>query len=85
MPIIRSAKKALRGSLRKKDMSERVTKNMKENVKAVEKAVREKKTDVKALVDKAYSAIDKAAKKGVIKKNTAARKKSRMSRITKAK
>ena len=85
MPIIRSAKKALRGSLRKKDMNERVTKNMKENVKAVEKAVREKKTDVKALVDKAYSAIDKAAKKGVIKKNTAARKKSRMSRITKAK
>ena len=31
----------------------------------------------------AFAAVDKAAKRGVIKKNTAARKKSRLSRIVK--
>jgi small subunit ribosomal protein S20 len=38
------------------------------------------------LLPTAYKAIDKAEKRGVIKKNTAARKKSRLSaRIVKAK
>lgn len=84
MPITRSAKKALRGSVAKKAMNDRNKKSIKESVKNIEKLVKEKKkAEAKKLLPEAYSAIDKAAKRGVIKKNTAARKKSRLSRITK--
>jgi len=37
-----------------------------------------KKDEAKNLISVAYQAIDKAAKRGVIKKNAAARKKSRL-------
>ena len=57
---------------------------MKESIKSIEKLVKEKKKDeAKKKLPEAYSAIDKAAKKGVIKANSASRKKSRLSRITK--
>lgn len=39
--------------------------------------------EAKNLISQAYQAIDKAAKRGVIKKNTAARKKSRLSALIK--
>ncbi len=84
MPITASAKKALRGSARKKAVNDRRTKAVKDSIKEIEKLVKAKKKDeAKKLLSKAYSAIDKAAKKGVIKKNTASRKKARVSRITK--
>ena len=84
MPITQSAKKALRGSKTKKAMNDRNKKDIKETVKAIEKLVKEKKKDeAKKMLPEAYSDIDKAAKRGVIKKNTAGRKKSRLSRITK--
>jgi len=84
MPITKSAKKALRGSLVKKAVNDRIKKNIKESVKKIEKLVKEKnKVEAKKLLSDAYSVIDKAAKKNVIKKNTASRKKSRLSRITK--
>lgn len=84
MPITKSAKKALRGSFRKKDLNDRRKKALKEAIKKVEKLVREKKTDeAKKALPSAYQAIDKAAKRGIIKKNNASRKKSRLSRITK--
>ncbi len=84
MPITQSAKKALRGSLRKKAVNDRTKKLLKEEIKAVEKLVKDKNLgDAKKALSKAYSVIDKAMKKGVIKKNTASRRKARLSRITK--
>lgn len=84
MPITKSAKKALRGSLRKKAINDRNKKNVKEAVKKIEKLVKEKKNDeAKKFLPLAYSAIDKATKKGVLKKNTASRKKARLSKISK--
>lgn len=84
MPITKSAKKALRGSLVKKEVNDRQKKTMKDAIKSVEKLVKDKKKDdAKKMLSSAYSAIDKAAKKGVIKKNNASNKKSRLSRITK--
>lgn len=84
MPITKSAKKALRGSAKKKAVNDRNKKNVKETIKNIEKLLKEKKKDeAKKLLPEAYSAIDKAYKKGVIKKNNASRKKSRLSRITK--
>lgn len=84
MPIIKSAKKALRGSLRKKAVNDRRTKALRDMEKKVLKLIAEKKKDeAKKLLPQAYAAIDKARKTGVIKMNTASRKKSRLSRATK--
>jgi len=84
MPITKSAKKALRVSTRKKVVNDQSKKLFKEATKAVERLVKDgKKDEAKKAVAKAQTTIDKAAKRGVIQKNTAARKKSRLSRITK--
>lgn len=84
MPITASAKKALRGSARKKAVNDRRKKTMKDSIKDIEKLVKAKSlAEAKKLLSKAQAAIDKAAKKGVIKKNTASRKIARMARITK--
>ena len=83
MPITKSAKKAIRGSLRKKAVNDRRTRLMKEIIKKVEKLAKADKAGALKMLSSAFQAIDKAAKTGVIKKNTAARKKSRLARITK--
>jgi len=84
MPITKSAKKALRGSLVKKAINDRNKKAVKESIKGIEKLLKEKKKDeAKKLLPIAYSTIDKATKRGVFKKNTASRKKARLSKITK--
>lgn len=84
MPITKNAKKAHRSSLTKKAANDRVTKQYKEATKNVMKLAKTDKDAAKKLVSKAQSAIDKAAKKGVLKKNTASRKKALLSRATKA-
>jgi small subunit ribosomal protein S20 len=82
MPITKSAKKALRGSLVKKSMNDRNKKNVKESFKKIEKLLKEdKKGEAKKVLSDFYSSIDKAAKRGVIKKNTASRKKSRVTKM----
>ncbi len=85
MPIIKSAKKALRGSKRKHVFNLRRTKDVKETLKEVKKLVatktKEGKAEAEKLMPKMYQAIDKAAKRGVIKKNTASRKKSRIMKM----
>jgi small subunit ribosomal protein S20 len=83
MPITKNAKKALRVSLKKQAVNARLTKNLKEKMKLVEKT--SATGDKKALLSDAYSAIDKAAKRGVIKQNTAARRKAKVSKLLKTK
>ena len=84
MPITTSAKKAIRVSKRKKAMNDVRTKAMKDAMKKIEKTVKAgKKDDAVKMLPGAFAAVDKAAKRGVIKKNTAARKKARLSRLTK--
>lgn len=83
MPIIKSAKKAVRGSLRKKAFNDRRKRVMKEIIKKIEKVVKTDKKEAEKMLSVAYQAIDKAAKKGVIKKNNAARKKARLTRLIK--
>lgn len=86
MPITKGAEKALRGSKRKQVFNLRRKTAMKDVTKDITKAVATGDVaKAKQLLPKAYKAIDKAAKRGVIKENTAARKKSRLSaRIKKA-
>jgi small subunit ribosomal protein S20 len=72
MPNIKSAEKRVKTCGRKKE----------ENIKvrgAMRKATK-KATEAKETINNAFKAIDKALKKGIIKKNTAARKKSRLAK-----
>ena len=83
MPITQSAKKAIRGSLRKKAFNDQRKKVMKEVIKKIEKVVKIDKVEAAKLMSSAFQYIDKAAKRGVIKMNNAARKKSRLSKLVK--
>jgi small subunit ribosomal protein S20 len=82
MPITSSAKKAYRSSLLKRRFNDRRTRAMRSEVKGIRKLVVEGKAkDGQAKLKDAMQAIDKAAKRGVIKKNTAARYKSRLAKL----
>lgn len=83
MPIIKSAKKAARGSLQKKAFNDRQKRAMKNVIKKIEKIVKTDKKEAQKILSSAYATIDKTAKKGIIKKNNAARKKSRLSKLVK--
>ncbi len=83
MPITKSAKKALRVSLRKKKVNDSRKKMMQDQMKKVVKLVKTDKKSAQNELAKAYQAIDKAAKRGVIKKNTASRRKARIAKLVK--
>jgi len=81
MPITKSAKKALRQNRRRRLFNLRRIKKMKDLVKQIQKLIKDnKKEQAVKLLPETYKAIDKAAKRGVIKKNTASRKKSRLTK-----
>lgn len=86
MPITVGAKKAHRRSLRKRVFNMRRRRAMTREVKTILKLTKEgKKEEASNLLPKAYKAIDKARKKGIIKNSTAARKKSRLARAVNTK
>jgi small subunit ribosomal protein S20 len=79
MAITKGAKKAHRVSLKKRVFNVRRKSTMHDIVKKVRTHITKKsKEEAQALMPLAYKAIDKAAKRGIIKPNTAARKKSRL-------
>lgn len=79
MPITTSAKKVLRSSKRKRVYNLRRKNELQDTTKKVKKLIAEGKKDEAAkMLPGVYQAIDKAAKRGVIKPNAAARKKSRI-------
>ncbi len=79
MAITTSAKKAHRAGLRKKAFNDARKKNLREAIKGARTAP---KGDTKSLAA-AYKAIDKALKRGLIKKNTAARRKAKVAKLLK--
>jgi small subunit ribosomal protein S20 len=82
MPITSSAKKALRASKHKRVFNQRRKDTIGAVVKKVKKFIADKNTqEAVKLLAEAYQAIDKAAKTNLIKKNTAARKKSRLAKF----
>jgi len=82
MPIKKSAKKALRQSKKRRRLNLARMNKMKQLIKKIRKLCLEnKKEEAKKLLPEVYQAIDKAAKRGVIKKNTAARKKSKVTAL----
>ncbi len=82
MPITKSAKKALRQSKKRRERNVRQLEAMKTIIKNVKKlALENKKVEALKLLPKAYKLIDKAVKTGIIKKNNANRKKSRLTKL----
>lgn len=80
MPNRKSAKKDLRQSLKKREVNKKVKDDLKNLIKKSLKAIEAKDEAAKELVIKTLKALDKAAQKGIIKKNNRNRKKSRLSR-----
>lgn len=80
MAITTSAKKAHRQGLRKKVYNDRRKTVLKKTLKDLSEKIVAKVQDAKEGLTNAYKALDKAAKRGVIKKGTANRKKSRLAK-----
>lgn len=81
MPITESVKKALRQSFKKRTRNIRKKKNIKILLKKLRVLISEKKTkEAENILPQIYKALDKAAKAGIIKKNTASRRKSRITK-----
>lgn len=79
MAITSSAKKAIRASAKKHVFNLRRAYALHDATKSLKKAIAAKDiAGAEKLLPAAYQAIDKAMKRGVIKSNTADRKKSRL-------
>ena len=84
MPITTSAKKALRGSEKKRAFNIVKKELINKAVKKVKKLVAEKKAkEALAFMPEVQKILDKSVKTGLIKKNAASRKKSRISAMIK--
>lgn len=85
MPVTKTTKRRPQQNERKRILNKKRTLEMKKLVKEANTLVAAKEVKaVEEMMPKIYKAIDKAAKRGVIKKNTAARKKSRMMKKVKS-
>jgi small subunit ribosomal protein S20 len=84
MPIIQAQKKSVRQSERRRVFNDRRRRAMRLAVKQVKELVVGKNyKDANNLLPTAQKAIDKAVKSGIIKPNTASRKKSQIARMVK--
>lgn len=93
MPITKSAKKALRQNKTRRQRNLRRLNVLRDTIKKIKKLVgesekaapegelRQRREEALKLLPLAYKAIDKACKTGVIKKNNADRKKSRITKL----
>lgn len=81
VPIKQAAKKALRQSKKRNKINTSARRRLHETIKKFNSFVKENKAEeAKKLLQTCYKLLDKAAKKNVIKKNTASRKKSRLTK-----
>ncbi|MBI2807219.1 MAG: 30S ribosomal protein S20 [Planctomycetes bacterium] len=84
MPHLKSAKKRLRQNLKRRDHNRAVKKTLRKQLKAtfeVADAKEIKLDDLKKQATVAVKKLDKAAARGIIHRNTAARKKSQIARL----
>jgi len=85
MPITQSAIKAHRQSIKKNAENNIVKKRLRATVKEFVGYLSTDVEKAKEFIPNVYKAIDKTTKRGILKKNSAARKKSRlMAKLNKA-
>ncbi len=80
MPNIKSAKKRVKVAAAKTEANKMVKSNLKTSIKKANAAVESGASDKDMAVRVAIKKIDQAAAKGILKKNTAARRKSSLAR-----
>ena len=81
MAITSSAKKAIGVAKRRGVFNARRKKELKDSIKEISNLITAgSKKEAEALLPRVYKAIDKAAKRGVLKANTASRTKSRIAK-----
>jgi small subunit ribosomal protein S20 len=82
MPITSSAKKALRQNKKRRARNLTESRFLKSEIKSLKKliAAKDKKGAVEFL-PKVYKALDKSVKTNLVKKNTASRLKSRLTKV----
>jgi len=82
MPITKSAQKALRQNKQRRQRRLSQKKILKETVRQYRKLIAgQKLAEAKVLLPQVYKRLDKAAKTNLIKKNKAARLKSRLTKL----
>ncbi len=81
MPNIKSAKKRVLVNEANRLENKKVRKAYREAVKAFEAAAKNGEGDLETLHRKAVSEVDKAWSKGVLKRNTADRKKANLAKL----
>lgn len=84
MPNIKSAKKRIKVNDSNRIENRRIKKVYRESIKIFELAIANKDKNAEELFKKAVSDIDKAWSKGVLKRNTADRKKSSLAKLLNA-
>lgn len=80
MPNIKSAKKRVLVTASKTARNKSIKSNLKTNIKKAETAIAQGSTDSQEAVRLAIKRIDQACAKGILHKNTAARRKSKLVR-----
>lgn len=80
MPLTKSARKALKVSIRRNKENNTVRANIKSAVKGARLGIAQNADDISGRLQKLYRELDIAAKKNVIHKNKAARLKSRITK-----
>lgn len=80
MPNIKTAIKRVKTNAKANVANTQAKSAMRTTVKKAENAVAEKAENAQELLQAAYKSLDKAASKGLIHKNAAARKKSRLAK-----
>lgn len=84
MPNTKTALKRMKTNLKREERNKTVKSRVKSSVKGFENALKaENKEEAQKFLTRAYRNIDKAVSKGVLHKNNASRKKSRLSKMFK--
>jgi small subunit ribosomal protein S20 len=83
MPIIKSAKKRVRTSAKAAVRNSKTKRTLKGAIKAFHKAITGGSKEARKVESQAHSALDTAAKKGLLHKNKVARKKAQLARAAK--
>ena len=81
MANIKSAQKRIRVAAKRQARNKHIKSGTKTAIKKVNVAVKAGDAEAKELLIQAISTIDKACSKGVLHKNTAARKKSKLTKM----
>ncbi len=86
MPIIKSAKKALRQNIKHKKRNLIRKNKLKIFVKKAKSLITKNKIkEAQEFLPQVYKILDKSAKTGIIKKNTASRRKKRITKLLNSK